>query len=77
MLFIGTKQVETKILLYGNQEETSGGFAKLQFSKKIFLVHNEPFILCSSGRTIGGGRILNPINDPIKKKNKNASFRSS
>ncbi len=70
MLFIGTKQVETKILLYGNQEETSGGFAKLQFSKKIFLVHNEPFILCSSGRTIGGGRILNPINDPIKKKTK-------
>ena len=68
ILFIGTKQVETKVLLYGNESETSGGFAKLQFDKKIFLVHNEPFILCSSGRTIGGGRILNPINDPIKKR---------
>ncbi len=68
ILFIGTKQVETKVLLYGNETETSGGFAKLIFDKKIFLVHNEPFILCSSGRTIGGGRVLNPINDPIKKK---------
>ncbi len=68
ILFIGTKQIETKVLLYGNETETSGGFAKLQFEKKIFLVHNEPFILCSSGRTIGGGRVLNPIDDPIKKK---------
>jgi len=68
ILFIGTKQVETKILLYGNETQTSSGFAKLQFDKKIFLVHNEPFIICASGRTIGGGRILNPINDPIKKK---------
>jgi selenocysteine-specific elongation factor len=68
ILFIGTKQVETKILLYGNENETNAGFAKLQFDKKIFLVHNEPFIICSSGRTIGGGRVLNPINDPIKKK---------
>lgn len=68
MLFVGTKQVEVKILLYGNEEEVSSGFAKLQFKQKIFLVHNEPFILCASGRTIGGGRVLNPINDPIKKR---------
>jgi selenocysteine-specific elongation factor len=68
ILFIGTKQVETKVLLYNNESETDAGFAKLQFDKKIFLVHNEPFIICSSGRTIGGGRVLNPINDPIKKK---------
>ncbi len=68
ILFIGTKQVETKVLLYNNENETNAGFAKLQFDKKIFLVHNEPFIICSSGRTIGGGRVLNPINDPIKKK---------
>ena len=68
MLFIGTKQVEAKVLLYNNENDTTSGFAKLQFSQKIFLVHNEPFILCASGRTIGGGRVLNPINDPIKKK---------
>ncbi len=68
MLFVGTKQVETKVLLYGSEGEITSGFARLQFKQKIFLVHNEPFILCASGRTIGGGRVLNPINDPIKKK---------
>jgi selenocysteine-specific elongation factor len=68
MLFVGTKQIEVKILLYGNEDEISSGFAKLQFKQKNFLVHNEPFILCASGRTIGGGRVLNPINDPIKKR---------
>ncbi len=85
MLFIGTKQIETKILLYSSEGETNSGFAKLQFDRKVFLVHNEPFIVCSSGRTIGGGRVLNPINDPIKKKIKmsllealkNDDFKSS
>ncbi|WP_458700272.1 selenocysteine-specific translation elongation factor [Sulfurospirillum sp. 1307] len=67
-LFVGTKQVEAKVLLYNNNEEAEKGFARLQFKQKIFLVHNEPFILCASGRTIGGGRVINPINDPIKKK---------
>ncbi|WP_024955421.1 selenocysteine-specific translation elongation factor [Sulfurospirillum arcachonense] len=68
ILFIGTKQIETKILLYSDENEISSGLAKLQFHSKIFLVHNEPFIICRSGKTIGGGRVLNPINDPIKKK---------
>ncbi|MBV5277698.1 MAG: selenocysteine-specific translation elongation factor [Campylobacteraceae bacterium] len=67
-LFVGTKQTEAKILFYEGESELKSGFAKLQFSKKLFLVHGEPFILCASGRTIGGGYILNPINDPMKKK---------
>lgn len=68
ILYVGTKQIETKILLYSDENEIDSGFAKLEFNTKLFLVHNEPFIICSSGRTIGGGRVLNPINDPIKKK---------
>lgn len=68
MIFIGTKQIEAKVLLYGIEDEITNGFVKLQFNHKVFLVHNEPFIICASGRTIGGGRVLNPINDPIKKK---------
>ncbi len=67
-LFIGTKQVEAKILLLEGVEPIDKGFATLSFQQKLFLVHNEPFILSSSGRTIGGGRVLNPINDPLKKK---------
>jgi selenocysteine-specific elongation factor len=68
MLFVGTKQVEAKILLFDEEQEVQSGFARIQFYKKMYLVHNEPFIVCTSGRTIGGGRVLNPIDDPIKKK---------
>lgn len=68
ILFVGTKQTEARILFYEGENELQNGFAKLQFNKTLFLVYGEPFILCASGRTIGGGRILNPINDPMKKK---------
>ncbi|WP_333805012.1 selenocysteine-specific translation elongation factor [Sulfurospirillum sp.] len=68
ILYVGTKQVESRILFYENEDKADKGYAKLQFNHKLFLVHDEPFIICSSGRTIGGGRILNPINDPMKKK---------
>jgi len=68
--FIGTKQVSAKVLLLEGVEPIDKGFATLHFKQKLFLVHNEPFILLNSGRTIGGGRILNPINDPLKKKSK-------
>lgn len=67
-LFVGTKQIEARILFYESESELKSGFAKLQFNQKLFLVHGEPFILCASGRTIGGGHVLNPINDPMKKK---------
>lgn len=67
-LFVGTKQIEARILFYESENELKQGFAKLQFNQKLFLVHGEPFILCASGRTIGGGHVLNPINDPMKKK---------
>ena len=68
ILYVGTKQIEARILFYETEESLERGFAKLQFNHKLFLVHDEPFIICSSGRTIGGGRVLNPINDPMKKK---------
>lgn len=67
-LFVGTKQVEARVLSYENEGTFERGYAKLQFHKKLFLVHDEPFILCVGGRTIGGGKVLNPINDPMKKK---------
>ncbi|KFL34595.1 MULTISPECIES: selenocysteine-specific translation elongation factor [unclassified Sulfurospirillum] len=68
ILYVGTKQVEARILFYETEESLQSGFAKLQFNHKLFLVHDEPFIITASGRTIGGGRVLNPINDPMKKK---------
>jgi len=67
-LFVGTKQMEAKVLLLESTEAVERGFATLHFRQKIFLVHNEPFILSNGGRTVGGGRVLNPINDPLKKR---------
>lgn len=67
ILYIGTKQVEAKILFY-DEVTLSKGYARLQFEEKLFLVFDEPFILSNSGRIVAGGRVLNPINDPIKKR---------
>jgi len=67
ILYIGTKQVEAKVLLY-DENALSKGYARLQFKEKLFLVFDEPFILSNSGRIVAGGRVLNPINDPIKKR---------
>lgn len=69
-LFVGTKHVEARILFLEGEAEMAKGFATLHFQKELFLVYGEPFIVCASGRTIGGGRVLNPINDPMKKKTK-------
>ncbi len=68
ILFVGTKQVETKILLYGDQEQCERGFVKLRFREKMFFVFGEPFVLSLSGRVVAGGEVINPINDPIKKR---------
>jgi len=44
------------------------GYAKLHSKEKLCTVFDEPFILSNSGRIVAGGRVLNPINDPIKKR---------
>jgi selenocysteine-specific elongation factor len=64
----GAKQVEATLLHYEGEEPRAQGFAKIRFSEPLFLTFDEPFILSLSGRTIAGGRVLNPINDPIKKR---------
>jgi len=65
---IGTLQLEAKMLLFNAQEEVKSGFATLKFKEKVYTVFNEPFIITQSGRVLGGGRVLNPINEPIKKR---------
>jgi selenocysteine-specific elongation factor len=67
---IGTKQVEAKVLLYSNLEEENSGYAKIELKQKVFSIFNDPFILTKDNRVVGGGRVLNPINEPLKKKKK-------
>jgi len=68
ILFVGTKQVEARVLLYGEESQIKQGFAKLRFKEKMFFVYGEPFVLSLSGRVVAGGQVINPIDDPIKKR---------
>jgi len=66
--FAGTKQLEAKILLYNGTDSIQKGFARIKFGQKNFMIFDEPFVISLSGRVIAGGRVLNPIDDPIKKR---------
>ncbi|MFV0482409.1 MAG: selenocysteine-specific translation elongation factor [Campylobacteraceae bacterium] len=61
----GAKQVEARVLYYDSVSEE--GFAKLEFKENMYLVFEEPFIITQNGVVVGGGKVLNAINDPLKK----------
>jgi len=67
---IGTKQIEAKILLYESQEKAKSGFAKIEFKDKVYSIFDESFIVTFKNRVLGGGRVINPINEPLKKRKK-------
>lgn len=58
---IGSKQCEVKIL------PLEGEFYTLKFKEEIFSSFKEKFLLLSNGRLVGGGEILNPVSEPMKK----------
>jgi selenocysteine-specific elongation factor len=64
----GAKQVEATVLHYEGEVAIAQGFSKVHFREPLFLTFDEPFILSQSGHTIAGGRVINAINDPIKKR---------
>lgn len=70
MIFcVGTKQVECKSLIL--KELTKDKFfVHFQFKKQLFLSFDEKFILLQNNRFIGGGKVLNPVNEPLKKEQK-------
>ncbi len=39
--------------------------------KNLFLCFNEKFILLQNNRVVGGGEVLNPVSEPLKKEQKN------
>ncbi|MGP1579780.1 MAG: selenocysteine-specific translation elongation factor [Wolinella sp.] len=70
-LHIGAKKLEAKILLLEeSRHEGDKILATLRCDSSIFAIFNERFILRESGRTIGGGRVLNPIAESMKKPQK-------
>ncbi|XOB63615.1 selenocysteine-specific translation elongation factor [Campylobacterota bacterium DY0563] len=69
-IFIGSKKVEAKVLLFNSQDELESGFATLKLKDDIFSIYNEKLIIRQGNITIAGAVVLNPIVDPMKKTQK-------
>ena len=66
ILFItGAMRVEGKILYYEDKN-----YASIKLKEKIFTLFEDRFIILQGGRLRGGGKILIPISEPIRKKSK-------
>lgn len=69
---IGTKQVNAKILLLNPKSDDkickeNKNYATIKLENAVFASFSEPFVLLSLGRVIAGGKVLNPISEPLKK----------
>jgi len=69
-LFIGAKKVEVKVLLFDCITNLETGFATLKADEKLYSIFGEKMILRNGNETICGGKVLNPIIDPMKKNQK-------
>lgn len=68
LFFIGSKRVNARINILKDCGDKI--FASVILNEPIFAVFGDNFILRDNAKTIGGGRILNPISDPMKKAQK-------
>ncbi|NCB12345.1 MAG: selenocysteine-specific translation elongation factor, partial [Erysipelotrichia bacterium] len=69
-LFIGAKKVEVKVLLFDCITSLESGYATLKADEKLYCIFGEKIILRSANDTICGGKVLNPVIDPMKKHQK-------
>ena len=68
VFFIGSKKINATINIL--EEDKDLILATLKLDEVIFSVFKERFILRDNMQTIGGGMVLNPITDPMKKAQK-------
>ncbi|TLD84439.1 selenocysteine-specific translation elongation factor [Helicobacter sp. MIT 11-5569] len=66
MLYIGALRCSCRVLFL----DTKKKFATLKTKIPLFSIFDERFILRDDNQTLGGGRILSPIVDPMKKSQK-------
>ncbi|WP_072682367.1 selenocysteine-specific translation elongation factor [Arcobacter sp. LA11] len=69
-IFIGSKKIEGKVLLFNSTESLESGFAMIKSKEPIFSIYKEKLIIRQGNDTIAGGEVLNPIMDPMKKSQK-------
>ncbi|WP_419776900.1 selenocysteine-specific translation elongation factor [Malaciobacter marinus] len=75
-LFIGSKKVEVKVLLFDSIASLESGFATIKAKEPFFSIYKEKIILRESNHTIAGGIVLNCVNDPMKKSQKKFLLKS-
>lgn len=65
---VSSRQIAaTALILSENGNEK---FITFKFEKEIFVKFNEHFVVLASSRVVGGGDILNPVTEPLKKSQK-------
>ena len=69
-IFIGSRKIEGKILLFNSTESLQSGFAMIKAKEPIFSIYKEKLIIRQGNDTIAGAEVLNPIMDPMKKSQK-------
>jgi len=69
-IYLGSKKIEAKILIFDADNSSSKGFATIKTDESIFSIYNEKLIIRQGNETIAGAKVLNPIIDPMKKAQK-------
>jgi len=69
-IYIGSKRFEAKVTLFGSTEILEEGFATIKAANDIFSIYGEKLIIREGSRTVAGASVLNPVSDPLRKKQK-------
>jgi len=69
-VYIGSRKIDAKVLLYNSEDSLSEGFASIKSQEDIFSIYNEKLIIRDGNFTVAGGVVLNPVSDPMKKSQK-------
>ena len=69
-IYIGSRKIDAKVLLYNSEDSLSRGFASIKSQEDIFSIYAEKLIIRDGNDTIAGGIVLNPVSDPMKKSQK-------
>jgi len=69
-IYIGSKRLDAKILLYNSQDSLQSGYANIKSDEDIFSIFGEKIIIRDGNESVAGGVVLNPIDDPMKKQQK-------
>lgn len=69
-LFLGSKKINGTLLQIEGSQNFTEGFCSFFADEDIFSVFYDKCIILYKGEVIAGGVVINPINDPIKKRQK-------